>query len=295
MALSTGAAAQFRAAPAAVVVGLPARRLGDPSVRNRLRYFAGVQRAFDQSRPAGYSGPGDDVVSDTRWLGKLNGALSNRSASRGSCSKGSTRAKRRAGRSGSRCSRPHTTSRQPQTTGHGRADLGSRAHAARAATAVATGAMPARIRIRRRPAKDQQPHRDIATGLWSVEHAYWFDGRRTRYTDCCHAHALPGWSAGDHDLRAGLDHERSFMQNHYGDSGRHGVQYDDGGALSYRSNLELETPSRPQRARVRKSSLADKLADWHASHSRRASAWMSSHVSLPLQDDAYATTPISPG
>ena len=261
---------------------------GGPIVPNHLHYFAGVQRAFNQFRPAGYSGPGAQVVSDTRLLAKLNAALSNEMTVEGFLQQGHFKSEAE----GLSTFFPLDAAydyRQPQTTWNARAARAG----GRTLLELRSGGYRSDSHQDPRPPATREgpaPHRDLATGVWSANTNFWFDGNRTRYTTAATLTHYREGPSGRHDIRAGLDFESSFMENHFGLPG--GMSFtDDGGRPS---SVQIWSGDSLEASSTRTGMFFSD--NWEIGRvTVSPGARLDVHrVSIPLQDDVYATTPISP-
>jgi len=247
--LSTGLRSMFAASSAHILTWWDSSlQAGGPIRRDRVWFFAGLQRSRDDVRPALYAGEHSTDTRDRRVVVKIDAALTNRVRASGHYEDD------RHDVSGSDLGpftpfEATTTDAQPDHNWHGRlaympsqrttveiSDSGSRGTLSLSPTPPATRAGP-------------YPHYDRGTGLSSGNAQFYLDDGSVRHgVGVTVAHTSPAVRGGAHDLSAGFEHEWTRYESAIGFPG--GRSYTDLGGTPVLLYLQDEQRLSPRVRRL---------------------------------------------
>lgn len=264
---------------------------GGPMARDRLWFFAGVQRVTDDSRPAGYTFEGSRREEDPRAIVKLSAAPSGSTRLEGFLQGGTYRVYGEG-------IDPYTPLeaawdlRQPQFSWNARLTwtLGARTllEAQGGGMSVKSASDPHAPATRSGP----PPHYDFATGLYSENVSFFYDQEGSRQAATVSlTHYSEQYLGRHHQFKFGAEFERTQSREAWGTPG--GIYYMDYAGEPYLAYLGGDTSVRSSTPRV----ALFVQDEWRISDHFTLSPGMRvafNRGRVPEGDAVFSTTPVSP-
>ena len=264
-------------------------QMGGPILRDTLWYFAGFESYVYEKKPAGYSGPGTQTLSDNRTLLKITASAGRAGRLEGFVQQGFYN----SGSEELSLTTPEEATydaKQPQTTAQARFTWTARD---KTLLEIRSGGFRSDGHWDPQPPATREgppPRFDIATQTRSDNAWTWADFNRTRYTTTATvSHYIDGrW--GRHEIRGAVEYERSWMQTVQGWAG--GMTFTDDNGLPIRVALWDGETTEASASRV-----GGYVADtWRAGRFTFSPGLRIdvNRSSIPHTRDVYSSSPLAP-